>query len=49
MIEKRLAIYLLEHDWIKILWSQGKDVDDLLARIEWQLKNLESHICLLLK
>ena len=49
MIEKRLAIYLLEHDWIKILWSQGKDVDDLLARIDWQLKNLESHINLLLE
>lgn len=43
-IEKRLTIYALEHDWIQILWSQGKRAEELLPRIEWQLKNLERYI-----
>jgi thiamine kinase-like enzyme len=44
MIEKRITIYLLEHDFIQILWSQGKRADELLPRIKWWLSNLENFI-----
>lgn len=44
MIEKRLTIYLLEHDFIQILWSQGKRADEFLPRIEWWVKSLEKYI-----
>ncbi|VDN49142.1 putative Predicted aminoglycoside phosphotransferase [Petrocella atlantisensis] len=49
MIEKRLTIYLLEHDCIQILWSQGKKAEELLPRIEWWIRNLEKYIVDLLK
>lgn len=35
MIEKRLTIYLLEHDFIQILWSSGIRADEYLSRIKW--------------
>lgn len=44
MLEKRLTIYLLEHDFIQILWSQGKRADEMLTRISWWLENLEKYI-----
>lgn len=45
MLEQRLTIYLLEHDFIQILWSQGKRADELLPRIKWWLsKSLEQYI-----
>lgn len=50
MIEKRLTIYLLEHDFIQILWSQGKRADELLPRIKfWVSRSLEEYIQNLLK
>lgn len=49
MIEKRLTIYLLEHDFIQILWSQGKRADELLSRIKWWVESLEKYIQNLLK
>jgi len=49
MIEKRLTIYMLEHDCIQILWSQGKRAGDLLPRIVWWVGNLEKYIRDLLK
>lgn len=49
MIEKRLTIYLLEHDFIQILWSQGKRADELLPRIKWWISSLEEYIQNLLK
>lgn len=45
MIEKRLTIYLLEHDFIQILWSNGKRADELLSRIKWWVSgSLEKYI-----
>ena len=44
MLDKRLSIYLLEHDFMQILWSQGKRADELLTRIKWWLENLEKYI-----
>ncbi len=45
MIEKRLTIYMLEHDFIQILWSQGKRGDEFLSRIKWWISgNLERFI-----
>jgi aminoglycoside phosphotransferase (APT) family kinase protein len=45
MIEKRLTIYLLEHDFIQILWSQGKKADEYVPRISWWLSTrLEQYI-----
>lgn len=44
MVGKRLTIYLLEHDFIQILWSQGKRVDEFFSRINWWLRNLEQYI-----
>ncbi len=44
MIEKRLTIYLLEHDFIQILWSKGKRADELLERIEWWIEKLDQYI-----
>ena len=44
MLEKRLTIYLLEHDFIQILWSQGKREAELLTRIKWWLESLEMYI-----
>jgi aminoglycoside phosphotransferase (APT) family kinase protein len=35
MIEQRLTIYLLEHDFIQVLWSNGKKTDEYLTRIKW--------------
>ena len=44
-IEKRLTIYLLEHDFIQILWSEGKRAEEYLSRIDWWLSgNLENYI-----
>lgn len=37
MIEKRLTIYLLEHDFIQILWSEGKRSDEFLPRLGYWL------------
>lgn len=44
MIEKRLTIYLLEHDFIQILWSQGKRANLYRTKIKWWLSNLEKYI-----
>lgn len=45
MIEKRLTIYLLEHDFIQILWSNGKRIDEFNSRIEWWVNgSLEKYI-----
>jgi len=45
MIEKRLTIYLLEHDFIQILWSNGKRDDEFLPRIKWWVSGrLEKYI-----
>jgi aminoglycoside phosphotransferase (APT) family kinase protein len=45
MLEKRLTIYLLEHDFIQMLWSQGKRADEFLPRIKWWLSGgLEKYI-----
>lgn len=45
MIEKRLTIYMLEHDFIQILWSQGKRADEFLPRIKWWVSgSLEEYI-----
>lgn len=45
MIEKRLTIYLLEHDFIQILWSKGKRAEEFLPRIKWWLSgNLEKYL-----
>ncbi len=49
MIEKRLTIYLLEHDFIQILWSQGKRADEYLPRIKWWVRSLDEYIQNLLK
>ena len=35
MIGKRLTIYLLEHDFIQILWSNGNRADEYMERIKW--------------
>lgn len=44
-IEQRLTIYLLEHDSIQLLWSQGKKADELLPRIKyWVNEGLEMYI-----
>jgi len=49
-IEKRLTIYLMEHDFIQILWSQGKKAEELLPRIKWWVSGgLEDYIQDLLK
>lgn len=34
-MENRLAIYLLEHDFIQILWSNGKRADEFLTKIKY--------------
>jgi thiamine kinase-like enzyme len=45
MIEKRLTIYLLEHDFIQILWSKGKRADEFLPKIKWCVNgNLEKYL-----
>jgi len=45
MIEKRFTIYLLEHDFIQILWSQGTRTDEFLPRIQWCIRrSLEEYI-----
>lgn len=44
MLEKRLTIYLLEHDFMHILWSQGKRAEELLPRIKWWVDKLEKYI-----
>lgn len=45
MIGKRLTIYMLEHDFIQILWSQGKRADEFLPRIKWWVSgSLEEYI-----
>lgn len=44
MLEKRLTIYLLEHDFIQILWSQGKRAEEFLPRIKWWMDNLERYM-----
>lgn len=44
MIEKRLTIYLLEHDFMQMIWSQGRRTEELLTRIMWWLENLEQYI-----
>lgn len=44
MLEKRLTIYLLEHDFIQILWSQGKREKEFLPRIKWWIENLEKYM-----
>ncbi len=44
MLEKGLTIYLIEHDFIQILWSQGKREAELLTRIKWWLESLEMYI-----
>jgi hypothetical protein len=45
MIEKRLTIYLLEHDFIQILWSNGEIADEFLPRIKWWVSGgLENYI-----
>lgn len=38
MIEKRLTIYMLEHDFIQILWSKGKQIEEFLPRIKYWLE-----------
>ncbi len=44
-IEQRLTIYLLEHDFIQILWSKGKRADEFLSRIScWVNKGVENYI-----
>ncbi len=44
-IGKRLAIYMLEHDFIQILWSKGKRADEFQARIRgWLDGSLEEYI-----
>lgn len=49
-IEKRLTIYLLEHDFMQIIWSQGKRAEEFLPRIKWWLsESLETYIKKLLK
>jgi aminoglycoside phosphotransferase (APT) family kinase protein len=37
MIEKRLSIYMLEHDFIQIYWSNGSRTDEFLPRIKYWL------------
>lgn len=37
MIEKRLTIYMLEHDFMQIIWSKGKRTNEFLPRIEYWL------------
>ncbi len=45
MIEKRFTIYLLEHDFIQILWSEGKRTDEFLPRIDyWLSGSLEKYV-----
>jgi aminoglycoside phosphotransferase (APT) family kinase protein len=45
MIEKRLTIYLLEHDFIQILWSEGKRSDEFFPRIGyWLSGSLEKYV-----
>jgi aminoglycoside phosphotransferase (APT) family kinase protein len=45
MIEKRLTIYLLEHDFIQILWSNGERAKEYFSRINWWLSgSLEKYI-----
>lgn len=45
MIEKRLTIYMLEHDFIQILWSKGNRANEFLQRIKWWVSgSLEEYI-----
>ncbi len=44
-IEQRLTIYLLEHDFIQILWSKGKRAEEFLPRIKcWVNGEVESYM-----
>ena len=38
MIEKRLTIYMLEHDFIQIFWSKGSRADEFVSRIHYWLE-----------
>ncbi|TAH67135.1 MAG: aminoglycoside phosphotransferase family protein [Anaerolineaceae bacterium] len=38
MIERRLTIYMLEHDFMQIIWSTGKRADEFLPRIQYWLE-----------
>lgn len=38
MIEKRLTIYMLEHDFMQIIWSKGQRANEFLPRIEYWLE-----------
>lgn len=37
MIEKRLTIYMLEHDFMQIIWSKGQRANEFLPRIGYWL------------
>lgn len=50
MIEKRLTIYMLEHDFIQLLWCNGSDKDIYTSRIKRCLDGeLENYIVNLIK
>lgn len=50
MIEKRLTIYMLEHDFIQLLWCCGSDKDVYTSRIKRYLNGeLESYLANLVK
>ncbi len=45
LIGKRWTIYLLEHDFIQILWSEGKTTDEYLPRIGyWLSDSLDTYV-----
>jgi aminoglycoside phosphotransferase (APT) family kinase protein len=44
-IEKRLTIYMLEHDFMQIIWSKGNRAEEFLPRIKWWLEGkLEEYL-----
>ena len=44
-IEKRFTIYMLEHDFMQIIWSKGNREEEYLPRIKWGLDGkLEEYI-----
>lgn len=45
MIEKRFTIYMLEHDFMQIVWSKGNKTDEYMPRIRsWLDGKLEEYV-----
>ncbi|MDD4113750.1 MAG: aminoglycoside phosphotransferase family protein [Herbinix sp.] len=48
MVEKRLTIYMIEHDLMQIIWSKGNREEEFLSRLKWLLDGkLEEYLSII--